>query len=77
MAVGGMYVWSVFRPTGRPPNEVFGFLTYWFSFVPLRIAEWWVLLRIFYLPRGDGRMVELILWGTGVSYLADVPVAVG
>jgi hypothetical protein len=32
---------------------------------------------LIYLPRGDNRITELILWGIAVSYLADAPAAVG
>lgn len=69
MAVGGAYFWLLLQVTGRPPNEALGFLTYWASLVPLRIAEWWGLLWIFYpLPRGEtDRSIEPILLGVVVS----------
>ena len=78
MAVGGAYFWALLQITGRPPPETFGFLTYWATFVPIRIAEWWLLLRIFYLSRREmDRGVGPILCGVAVSYVADLPAAFG
>jgi hypothetical protein len=74
---------------GKTPLMVFA---YWMSFVPLRFAEWWLVLRVFYQPsRGGDPWAEelhgrtLISWptrlkliaaGTVVSYIADFPAAI-
>jgi hypothetical protein len=78
MAIGGAYFWSILELTGKPPPEALGFWTYWASLLPLRVAEWWILLRLFYPSASLGRRkLAPISWGTGVSYLADVPATLG
>ena len=74
---------------GKTPLLAFA---YWMSFVPLRFAEWWLTLHLFYQPsRGEDpwagelhgkkliswrKRLTLIAAGTVVSYLADFPAAI-
>jgi hypothetical protein len=84
MAAGAAYfgVWMVAgKVLGRPPGAVFQTspILYLAGLLPVRIAEWWLLIWMFYdrkLERqADGwRIVAL---GTTWSYVLDAPAIAG
>jgi hypothetical protein len=46
--------------------------------VAVRLLEWWILLRLFYLPKTDPPNFKNELWyGVGVSFLLDFPSWIG
>lgn len=74
MILGGGYflLWGLVF--GKASKE----LPYWMGLVPLRIFEWWLLIRIFYdrpfrHPASRGNVAE----GIGWSYLLDLPAMFG
>ena len=83
MAAGAAYfgLWFLIDPTARQPGGPFsGFpYLYFAGLLPVRIAEWWLLIWLFYdralrQPAKGWRMVGL---GTIWSYVLDAPAIAG
>jgi len=83
MAAGAAYfgLWFLIDPNARQPGGPFsGFpYLYFAGLLPVRIAEWWLLIWLFYdralrQPAKGWRMVGL---GTIWSYVLDAPAIAG
>ena len=83
MAAGAAYfgLWYLIQRTGHAPGGIHGGfpLLYLAGLLPVRIAEWWLLIWLFYdrklrEPAKGWRMVWL---GTIWSYVLDVPAISG
>jgi hypothetical protein len=83
MAAGAAYfgLWTLLMASGARGGG--GFLTvsigYLIGLAPVRVAEWWFLLWLFYdrqlrQKRKDWNWVAL---GTGYSYALDIPALLG
>jgi len=84
MAAGAVYffaLWFLFDRTAHPPGGMFGGVPtlYLAGLLPVRIAEWWLLIWLFYdralsQPAKGWRMVGLCtIW----SYVLDAPAIAG
>jgi hypothetical protein len=82
MAAGAGYfwLWKAGLPPGRPANA-FQALPFWYlaGLLPVRIAEWWLLIWIFY----DRKLAQVakgwraVAAGTVWSYVLDAPAIAG
>lgn len=76
MAVGGAYLYLCLSLFTARCDE--SHVTYWMSLLPIRVFEWWLILRLFYKPERPRRVfIVAIVLGIIVSYLADIPAVFG
>lgn len=56
-----------------------GFLIYFFGLIPVRLLEWFIIIKIFYdRELGDRpKMWQNLAFGTGWSFLLDIPALAG
>ena len=84
MAAGAAYfgIWMAAQKSyGRPPSTAFHAFPFLYlaGLLPLRIAEWWLLIWIFYDRRLEQRAKgwRTVALGTGWSYVLDAPAIAG
>lgn len=75
MGVGAAYFGVTRWLTHETPAELLGTMVYWASLFPLRVVEWWVILKWLYPNHRD--LKTALLAGIGMSYLADLPATLG
>jgi len=82
MAAGAAYfgLWSLIDPSA-PPRGMFGGFPYLYlaGLLPVRIAEWWLLIWLFYdrALRQPGKGWRMVGLGTIWSYVLDAPAMAG
>ncbi len=76
IAVGVTYgtAWSLLLTNPENPNETVMIALFYGLLLPVRLAEWWLLLWFFFDRRlaGKGRIWKYAALGTGLSYLLDL-----
>jgi hypothetical protein len=73
MIAGALYFWGISLTTHLIPNAG-GFL-YLAGLVPVRFAEWWLLIWLFYDRPLQQKKTgwRIVLIATGWSYVIDIP----
>jgi hypothetical protein len=82
MAAGAAYAWLAFsigasyRGTALPDYAGWVYMA---GLLPIRIAEWWLLIWLFYDRRFEqpAKGWKMVALGTVWSYVLDLPAAVG
>jgi len=54
-----------------------GFLVYLLGLIPVRILEWWLVIRGFYGRKSRTELAKPICLGVLLSFLLDIPALVG
>jgi hypothetical protein len=82
MAAGAAYfgLWKAGTPPGRPPSA-FQAWPFWYlaGLLPVRIAEWWLLIWLFYDRKFEqvAKGWRTVAAGTAWSYVLDAPAIAG